>query len=165
MGIPFQKLRIPKPLQKSVAPSAPRNAKIAVAKGLIPTTSDVQLALLYVLAVDKDRVVAKVARKTMKEMPISQVLSGVSQETFGKILEFIAQFKPDPESDERLIQLRNTPDRAAEMIAARAGPALCEAIVRNQERLLMSPDVYIHLYGNKHCSDENLQSSLSLHSV
>ena len=114
MGIPFDRLKIPKPLQKSVAPSAPRNAKIAVAKGLIPTTADVQLALLYVLAVDKDKAVAKVARKTMRSMPPAQVLSGISQGTFGKILEFIAQFKPDPELDERLIQLRNTPDRAAE---------------------------------------------------
>ena len=159
MGIPFERLRIPKPLQKSVAPSAPRKAKIAVAKGLIPTTADVQLALLYVLAVDKDRAVAKVARQTMKGMPVSQILSGVSQETFGKILEFVAQFRPDPEMDERLIQLRNTPDRAAEMIAARAGPALCEAIVRNQERLLMSPGIYIHLHGNEHCSDEMLQNA------
>ena len=159
MGIPFERLRIPKPLQKSVAPSAPRKAKIAVAKGLIPTTADVQLALLYVLAVDKDRSVAKVARQTMKGMPVAQILSGVSQETFGKILEFIAQFRPDPEMDERLIQLRNTPDRAAEMIAARAGPALCEAIVRNQERLLMSPGIYTHLHGNEHCSDEMLQNA------
>ncbi len=159
MGIPFERLRMPKPLRKSVAPSAPRKAKIAVAKGLIPTTADVQLALLYVLAVDKDRAVAKVARQTMRNMPVSQVLSGVSQETFGKILEFIAQFKPDPEMDERLIQIRNTPDRAAEMIAARAGPGLCEAIVRNQERLLMSPGIYTHLHGNKHCSDEMLQNA------
>ena len=87
MGIPFDRLKIPKPLQKSVAPSAPRNAKIAVAKGLIPTTADVQLALLYVLAVDKDKAVAKVARKTMRSMPTTQVLSGISQSTFGKILE------------------------------------------------------------------------------
>ena len=159
MGIPFDRLKIPKPLQKSVAPSAPRNAKIAVAKGLIPTTADVQLALLYVLAVDKDKAVAKVARKTLRGMPASQVLSGISQSTFGKILEFIAQFKPDPELDERLIQLRNTPDRAAEMIAARAGPALCEAIVRNQERLLMSPDVYVHLHGNQHCPEDALQNA------
>ena len=161
MGIPFDKLMIPAPLRKSVSPSAPRSAKIAVAKGLIPTTADVQLALLYVLAVDKDRAVAKTARKTMSSMPTPQVLSGITQTTFGKILEFIAQFKPDPELDERLIQLRNTPDRAAEMIAARAGPALCEAIVRNQERMLMTPSLYGQLHGNEHCSNEMLQNAES----
>jgi len=159
MAIPYDKLLIPKPLQKSVAPSAPRSAKIAVAKGLIPTTADVQLALLYVLAVDKDRVVAKIARKTISTMPVTQVLSGVSQSTFGKILEFIAQFKPDPELDERLMQLRNTPDRAVEMIAARAGPALCEAIVRNQERLLMTPTIYTQLHANEHCSEDLIQNA------
>ena len=51
MGIPFERLGIPAPFRKSVSPNAPRSAKIAVAKGLIPCTADVQLALLYVLAV------------------------------------------------------------------------------------------------------------------
>ena len=166
MGIPFQRLGIPAQFRRSVSPSAPRSAKIAVAKGLIPTTADVQLSLLYVLAVDKDRAVAKAARATMREMPVSQILSGISQSTFPKVLEFIAQFKPDPELDQRLLQLRNTPDRAAEMVAARADAALCEVLVRNQERLLMTPTVFASLHGNPHCSDEelgNAESFLRLH--
>ena len=167
MGIPFQRLGIPSQFRKSVSPSAPRSAKIAVAKGLIPTTADVQLSLLYVLAVDKDRAVAKAARGTMRGMPVSQILSGISQSTFPKVLEFIAQFKPDTELDQRLLQLRNTPDRAAEMVAARADAALCEVLVRNQERLLMTPSVFVSLHANPHCSDEelgNAESFLRLHS-
>jgi len=166
MGIPFERLGIPAQFRKSVAPSAPRAAKVAVAKGLIPTTADVQLSLLYVLAVDKDRAVAKAARATMKGMPISQVISGISQSTFPKVLEFIAQFRPDPELDQRLLQLRSTPDRAAEMVAARADAGLCEILVRNQERMLMTPSVYVSLHGNPHCSDDelaNAESFLRLH--
>lgn len=161
MGIPFQRLGIPAPFRKSVAPSAPRTAKIAVAKGLIPCTADVQLALLYVLAVDKDRAVAKAARSTMKSMPVPQVLSGITQSTFPKVLEFIAQFRPDPELDARLLQLRSTPDRAAELVAARADKLLCEALVRNQERLLMTPSVYVQLHGNENCTEEALQDAES----
>jgi len=161
MGIPFQRLGIPTPFRKSVAPSAPRTAKIAVAKGLIPCTADVQLALLYVLAVDKDRVVAKAARATMKAMPVPQVLSGITQSTFPKVLEFIAQFRPDAELDARLLQLRSTPDRAAELVAARADKELCEALVRNQERLLMTPSVYVHLHANENCTDDALQDAES----
>lgn len=161
MAIPFARLGIPAPFRKSISPSAPRTAKIAVAKGLIPTTSDVQLSLLYVLAVDKDRAVAKVARATMREMPVSQVLSGISHTTFPKVLEFIAQFKVDPELDQRLLQLRGTPDRAAELVAARADKDLCETLVRNQERLLITPTVYISLHGNENCSDEVLQNAES----
>ena len=167
MGIPFERLGIPAQFRKSVSPSAPRTAKIAVAKGLIPTTSDVQLALLYVLAVDKDRVVAKAARATMKTMPPSQVISGISQSTFPKVLEFIAQFRPDKELDQRLLQLRSTPNRAAEMVAARADAELCEILVRNQERLLMTPSVFVSLHANPNCSDEelaNAESFLRLHS-
>ncbi len=161
MGIPFERLGIPKPFRKSVAPSAPRTAKIAVAKGLIPCTADVQLALLYVLAVDKEKAVAKAARSTMKGMPVPQVLSGITQSTFPKVLEFIAQFRPDAELDARLLQLRSTPDRAAELIAARADKELCEALVRNQERLLMTPTVYVHLHANKSCTEEALQNAES----
>jgi hypothetical protein len=159
MAIPFARLGIPAPFRKSIAPSAPRTAKIAVAKGLIPTTSDVQIALLYVLAVDKDRVVAKMARTTLKEMPVSLVLSGISHSTFPKVLEFIAQFKTDPELDQRLLQLRGTPDRAAELVAARANRDLCEALVRNQERLLITPTVFVSLHGNVNCTDELLQNA------
>lgn len=167
MGIPFQRLGIPAPFRKSVGPEAPRSAKVAVAKGLIPCTADVQLALLYVLAVDKDRAVAKAARATLRQMPVQQVISGLSQSTFPKVLEFIAQFKPDRELDERLIQIRNTPDRAAELVAARADAGLCEILVRNQERLLMTPTVFVSLHGNPLCSDEelaNAESFLRLHS-
>ena len=166
MGIPFERLGIPAPFRKSVSPNAPRSAKIAVAKGLIPCTADVQLALLYVLAVDKDRAVAKAARGTMRAMPIPQILSGISQSTFPKVLEFIAQFKPDRELDQRLLQIRNTPDRAAEMVAARADAGLCEILVRNQERLLMTPSVFISLHANPQCSDEelgNAEAFLRLH--
>jgi len=166
MGIPFERLGIPAQFRKSVSPSAPRAAKIAVAKGLIPTTADVQLSLLYVLAVDNDRAVAKAARATMKGMPVSQVISGVSQSTFPKVLEFIAQFRPDPELDQRLLQLRGTPDRAAEMVAARADAGLCEILVRNQERMLMTPSVYVSLHSNPNCSDDelaNAESFLRLH--
>jgi hypothetical protein len=47
-----------------------------VAKGLLPTTADVQLSLLYVLAVDPDRTVARMARKTLAGLPESQIISG-----------------------------------------------------------------------------------------
>ena len=166
MAIPFDRLGIPKQFRRSVGPSAPKNAKIAVAKGLIPTTADVQLSLLYVLAVDKDKVVAKAARQTLDAMPVAQVLSGISQSTFPKVLEFIAHFKPDRELDQRLLQLRSTPDRAAELVAARADAGLCEILVRNQERLLMTPTIFVSLHANPSCSDEelaNAQSFLRMH--
>ena len=102
----------------------------------------------------------------MRAMPVSQILSGISQSTFPKVLEFIAQFKPDRELDQRLLQIRNTPDRAAEMVAARADAGLCEILVRNQERLLMTPSVFISLHGNPQCSDEelgNAEAFLRLH--
>ena len=162
MSIPFARLGIPAPLRKSVGPDANRSAKIAVAKGLVPTTVDVQLSLLYVLATDKDKAVAKLARSTLSGIPVNQVLTGINQNTFPKILEFIAQFRTDsPELDQRLLQLRSTPDRAAYLVAKRAGSELCESIVRNHERLLMTPKVYVALYANPNCSEEHIQAAES----
>jgi hypothetical protein len=162
MSIPFARLGIPAPLRKSVGPDANRSAKIAVAKGLVPTTVDVQLALLYVLATDKDKPVAKLARKTLHGIPINQILTGITQNTFPKILEFISQFRKDsPELDQRLLQLRSTPDRAAYIVAKRAGSELCESIVRNHERLLMTPKVFVALHANPNCSDELIHAAES----
>ncbi len=167
MSIPYARLGIPAPLRRSVDPGAPKTAKMAVAKGLLPTTSDVQLALLYVLAVDSDASVAAMARETLSGMPEDQVLSGISQNTFPKILEFIAEFRTDSARlDERLIHIRGATTRAAVRIARRASPELCETICRHQERLLLSPEVFVALHANESCEDEILgraESFLRMH--
>jgi hypothetical protein len=153
MAIPFERLKIPKQLQRAVSADAPRAAKVAVAKGLLPATADVQLALLYVLAADLDDGIAKMARHTLTDMPIQQVLAGISQETFPKILEFLAEFRvSDKEIDERLLQIRGSTTRAVVRIAERADANMCETLCLNQERLLLSPEVYVALHANPACS-------------
>jgi hypothetical protein len=157
MSIPFARLGIPAPLRRSVDPESPRSAKVAVAKGLLPTTADVQLSLLYVLAVDPDRTVARMARKTLAGLPESQIISGLNQRTFPKILEFIAKFRKESQVlDEKIIRIRDTPDRAAVLIAHRAEVGLCEMLCRHQERLLLTPEVYVALHANPECNDEDL---------
>jgi hypothetical protein len=157
MAIPYERLGIPAPLRRSVAPDAPKSAKVAVAKGLLPTTADVQISLLYVLAVDPDESVSGMARSTLTGLPEDQILSGLSQRTFPKILEFITKFRTDsPVLDERIIHLRQATTRAAVSIARRAGADLSEVICRHQERLLLSPEVYVALHANPQCSDDDL---------
>jgi hypothetical protein len=157
MAIPFERLRIPKQLQRAVGSNAPRAAKVAVAKGLLPATADVQLALLYVLAADPDAGIAEMARETLTAMPTQQVLAGISQETFPKILEFLAEFRvSDKEIDERLVQIRGATTRAVVRIAERADANMCETLCLNQERLLLSPEVYVALHANPACSSDLL---------
>jgi len=157
MSIPFARLGIPVPLRRSVEPDAPRSAKLAVAKGLLPTTADVQLALLYVLAVDPDTVVADLARETLRGLPEDQILGGLTQRTFPKILEFIAEFRTNSQVlDDKIIHTREATTRAAVQIAGRAGSDLCEVICRHQERMLLSPEVFVALHANPNCSDDDL---------
>jgi hypothetical protein len=160
MSIPYERLGIPEVFQRSVAPTAPRSAKVAVAKGLLPTTANVQLALIYVLATDDDESVSAMARETLVGMPAQQVLAGISQQTFPKILEFITEFrKVDPEVDERIVHLRVATTRTVVRIAQRANADLCEVLSRHQERLLMSPEVFVALHGNEECASEHLGSA------
>jgi hypothetical protein len=157
MSIPYARLGIPASLRRSVEPGAPRTAKLAVAKGLLPTTADVQLALLYVLAVDSDTVVAELARETLAGLPEDQILGGLTQRTFPKIIEFIAEFRTNSQMlDDRIIHIRETTTRTAVQIAGRAGSDLCEVICRHQERLLLSPEVFVALYANPNCLDDDL---------
>ncbi len=162
MSIPFERLGIPEPLRRAVASGAPKSAKLAVAKGLLPTTADVQLALLYVLAADADKSIAKVARETLVAMPNQQLLTGISQQTFPKILEFLAEFRPDDrEMDDCIVHLRSAPTRAIVRIAQRANKEMCEVLARHQERLLLSPVVFVALHANEACSAELLQVASS----
>ena len=130
MAIPFARLGIPAPLRRSVDPGAPKSAKVAV---------------------------AKLAREPLVSLPVDQILSGLRQRTFPKILEFIAEFRTASQIlDDRIVHIREATTRTVVRIARRAGADLCEVICRHQERLLLSPDVFVALHANPHCADEDL---------
>lgn len=156
-SIPFAKLGIPASMESRLSPDAPKKALVAMAKGLLPMAPDVQLAVLYVLAtMDSDKL-RKAAVRTLQKLPSRMISDTLSMKTHPKVVEFIAQFRePEDALDERMAMLRAANDRTVARIAARANPTLCETLSRNHERLLMSPDVFVALYGNPECSDANI---------
>ena len=169
-AIPFDRLGIPAAMRGRLGPEAPVSARLAIARGLLPATVDAQIAMCYALATsDPVAEVAEAARRSLLDMPIKQVLPAVSERTHPKVLEFFAEFRPDEHAlDERLLRLRATNDRAARLIARRADADLCEQLVTNHERLVMTPAVLIDLHGNPACRDswiEKAQSFLELEGV
>jgi len=154
--IPFARLGIPKELRGNVGPDAPQPVRAAMARGLIPTTADVQLALWYILAGDADPEVAAAARDAVLATPAERMANAINMRTHPKVLEFIAELRTDPVLDDRIGMHKLANDRTARMVARRAGKDLCEKLALNHERLVMTPLIYVDLHANPSCHEREL---------
>jgi hypothetical protein len=154
---PFARLGIPPALEARLGPDAPGQALSAMARGLLPMAPDVQLAVLYVLATRDDEALRETCFETLNKLPKKLLIDHIGLKTHPKVVELVATFRdPDPELDERLGMLRTANDRTVALIAARAGPSLCELLSRNQERLLVTPELFVSLHANPACSDADI---------
>jgi hypothetical protein len=157
MAIPFIKLGIPADISKRMQPNSPKKAKLAIARGLLPTTADVQLAACYAMALSDDVEVSAAAKEHLRSMPTKQVISSIGTRSHPKILEFLIEYRtPDFELDECIGMLRSANNRTVRLIARRAHGDLCDLLSRNHERLLVTPDIYCELHANPSCANDVL---------
>lgn len=153
MEIPWERLGIPKQHREVLSTDAPVRARTAAAKGLLPVSPAVQLSMFYVLLNDPDPTVVSAAQRSFLEMPSATVIGALGQRTHPKILEYLAEHRVDDQPlMERVIEVRLCNDRTVLRIAEHAGPGLCEVLSRNQERLLLTPEVYLVLKANPSCA-------------
>ncbi|HNH48876.1 MAG TPA: hypothetical protein PKY30_17670, partial [Myxococcota bacterium] len=145
--IPYDKLGIPSFLEKNCDPASPKPMRLATAKGMLPMAAEALLGLVCVLCNDPDPEVKEAARSTLKTLP--NVVSLLGQRSHPKLLELLAQLRPEPALDERIMTIRNSNDRTCLMITERADSRLCEIIAANHERLLITPDILLKLYYNR----------------
>lgn len=143
--IPFQRLGIPAEHRDKLGPQAPAKIKMAVAKGLLPLPPQVLVPMAYVLLGDPNPAVAEAARRTLLEIPAKTLIGGVlSPSTHPKILEFFAEFRRGEASlMEVIYRNREANDRTVMLIAESCDAELAEILMRNQERLLITPEVYL----------------------
>ncbi len=153
--IPYDKLGIPSFLEKNCDPASPKPMRLATAKGLLPMAAEALLGLLCVLCNDPDSEVKESARGTLKTLP--NVVGLLGQRSHPKLLELLAQLRPEAALDERIMTIRNANDRTCLQIAERADSRLCEIIAANHERLLITPDILLKLYYNRACSESNFE--------
>ena len=153
--IPYDKLGISDAHRRNVDPASPKPMRLATARGVLPIPPDQLLPLLTVLVGDADEEVRKAAVETAKKLP--NPVSFLGQRTHAKILEMLAQLRPERELDERILTIRGANDRTAMLIAARADGRLCEMISTNHERLLITPDILLALYDNPACSEADFE--------
>ena len=86
--IPWDKLGVPDTLRAAVEPEAPRQVRMAAAKGALPASGEALLGMLYVLACGADAEIRTTALDTLKGMP--GLVEVLSQRTHAKVLELIA---------------------------------------------------------------------------
>lgn len=153
MQVPWDRLGIPKQHRQVLSAEAPVKARLAAARGLLPVSPAVQLAMFYVLLNDADERVVESARRSFAEMPEDRVVAALGQRSHPKVLEYLSEIRvEDVTLMERVLEIRVANDRTVLRIAAQAGAGLCEVMSRNQERLLLTPEVFLVLRDNPSCS-------------
>lgn len=155
--IPFDKLRIDPKVRTHVSPDAPKAARLAVARGMIPADAASQLNMLYVVATHRDPELTAAAKATLRDLPPDHLMTALDLSTHPKVVEWVAEFRVDlPRLDHRIVMLRTSNSRTVRLVARRAGPDLCERLCINQERLLLSPKVFLDLHANPNCPENDL---------
>jgi hypothetical protein len=124
--------------------TAPRPARLAAAKGLLPLSQADQLEILVNLAENEDPELAETARATLSaQNPVELRAAAESAETAESVLSFLARKKDlSREAHEAVIGNLNTPGEAlVDLVKNTREGALLELIAVNQQRLIRVPDL------------------------
>lgn len=158
LDIPWEKLGIPPSLRAVVGPDAPREGRLAFVYGG-EAEPDERAAALYVIATEGDPELRDAAVAAMPR--IQGLPKAMSQRMHAKVLEFIAETVTDRATDQRILEIRNTNDRTAVLIAKRADAETAGLLAENHERLLITPAVGLALHGNLACPEHVLERVLA----
>lgn len=120
-----------------VRPDAPRGSRLAAARGEAPLGAPDRLAVLAVLAADRDPAVREAARERLARGPVEPLLEGVGPETDPRILDILARARgADAAVADRLLRHPRVPDAALVRLAAARPDALHAAV---QDRAIPRP--------------------------
>jgi len=159
-----ERLEVPEALRKHIAAAAPKKGKLAVARGLLPAPAKALLAMQYVLMGDGDAEVARVAADAIVEMDEARLLPLIDRRTHPKILELVTYRRlGDRRLVEQIALLHQANDKTLCYLAEKGGERICEIIAGNQERLIVSPQLYHFLGRNPKCSKALLDRVKGFH--
>ncbi len=131
--------------------TAPRQAQLAAASGLLPLAQSDLLEVLVALHQAQDPEIAEAASETLESQQSEDLLAAArSDDTSTSVLDFLATFrKVDRPIHEAVILNTHTSDQAiADLASATADSSLLELIAINQQRLVRSPNIIDAILGN-----------------
>lgn len=142
--------RFPEKLRKLISREAPKSAQLMVARGAMPMPPVVLVSALYHLNKVGDEELQQVALGTVRGLPPGVLKQVASEPILPVVLDWLGGvFTDSRDVLEALVQNRATDDETVVALAHVANEAVCEAIARNQERLVRSPAIIEALYYNK----------------
>ncbi len=138
-------------VQAIVSGRAPRQARLAAARGLLPLPQDELIEVLVALAAGEEADIASAAEETLGEQTPDALASVASSvETAPSVLNYLAARPNSPrETQEALALNAQMPDEAVAALAGvtRDGSVL-ELIALNQQRLIRAPAIIEALLAN-----------------
>lgn len=124
--------------------SAPRNAKLAAASGLLPLPQTDLFEVLVALKESDDAAIAEAADETLKSQERDDILlAAKASETPAVVLDYFATLHDaDRQIQEAVVLNTRTSDRAVANLASLTGDAsVLELISINQQRLVRFPEI------------------------
>jgi hypothetical protein len=144
--------KFPEKLRALIGRDAPKSAQLMVARGALPMPPVVQIAALYQLSRIGDDELKTEAQGTLRRLPAGAVRQVAAEPMLPVVLDWLAVvFQDAGDVLEILVQNRATDDETVVLLARTANDALCEAIARNQARLVRTPGIIEALYYNRNC--------------
>ncbi len=131
-------------MQAIVAGTAPPQARLMAARGLLPLAQVELLEVLVALSADGETEIAESARATLAaQEPESFAVAAGASETPPAVLAYIAREASAPRAaHEAVVMNHATPDEAIAALArATTDGALLELITINQQRLIRTPAI------------------------
>src|SRR6266566_1021392 len=130
-------------VQAIVAGTAPHQARLAAASGLLPLPQSDLLELLVALRQSEDAEIATAAKETLDEQDAEDLLTAArSDETSVAVLDYLATLSQKPKIHEAVILNNKTSDQAvADLASSTSDGALLELIANNQQRLVRFPKI------------------------
>jgi hypothetical protein len=131
-------------VQAVVSGSAPTQARLAAARGLLPLAQEELLELLVALRADSDPDVARAADETLSaQEPTTLSAAASAAATPPPVLAYLATRADLGRASQEAVALNaSTPDEAiVELARATAEGAVLEVISINQQRLIRAPQI------------------------
>ena len=130
-------------VQAIVAGTAPHQARLAAASGLLPLPQSDLLELLVALRQSDDAEIATAAQATLDEQDSEDLLTAArSDETSVAVLDYLATLSQKSKIHEAIILNNKTSDQAiADLASSTSDGALLELIANNQQRLVRFPKI------------------------
>ena len=131
-------------VQAIISGTAPQQARLAAARGMLPLAQDELLEVLVALRAGGDEVIARAAEATLEEQEAGTLLDvAAAQETPPGVLDYIARrANAGREVHEAVALNASTPDESiAALVAVSSAGSLIELISINQQRLIRAPAI------------------------